>query len=139
MGATENPSKALGIGRAIVYWVLEELSRRDRGGAHYRLDKEVDVDIWLVSFTAPRTCPARCFHIGENRSAKVVGFFVGFCPRLVGIRPVLFRFIPNWLLCPALNSLPEALGISGFMRAFLGDPGRNRTCDLHLRRHLRLL
>ena len=41
----------------------------------------------------------------ENELAKVVGFFVGFCPRLVGIRPALFRFIPNWLLRPALNSL----------------------------------
>jgi hypothetical protein len=34
MGVTENPSKALGIGRANVYWALEELSRRHRGGAH---------------------------------------------------------------------------------------------------------
>ena len=32
---------------------------------------------------------------GENKLAKVVGFFVGFCLRLVGIRPILFRFIPN--------------------------------------------
>jgi hypothetical protein len=88
------------------------------------------------NFMAPRRCPARCFHIGENRSAKVVGFFVGFWPRLVGIRPISFRFIPNWLLCPALNSLLEALGISGFIRAFIGDPGRNRTCDLQLRRLL---
>ena len=40
----------------------------------------------------------------ENKLAKVVGFFVGFCLRLVGIRPGLFRFIPMWLLCPALNS-----------------------------------
>src|SRR6266446_5006587 len=31
----------------------------------------------------------------KNKLAKVVGFFVGFCLRLVGIRPVLFFFIPN--------------------------------------------